>query len=76
MISSFTKYIRPIWYFNINYINGKNVPCHFIDYDKLGDSDKKKIVYDRDYSNHNVSKLDAAYQILVKGMNLREKESL
>ncbi len=66
-IFSFIKYINPNWYYNLK--SKKDVP-YWIDYNKLGDSDKELINYDIGYSSEHVSLLDAAYQAWAKGIVL------
>ena len=64
-IFPFIQYVRPLWYFN--HSSKRNI---WIDYNCLSDEDKMLIDYDENYSSKNVSLLDAAYQILLKGIAL------
>lgn len=68
MLFSFTKYIKPGWYFNLQ--PGKGIP-YFLDYDSLSESDKALLSVDQSYSSWEVSKIDAAYQAFQKGFIAR-----
>lgn len=69
MIFPFLKYINPVWYFNLS--TGSRIP-YFPDYDVLDERDKKLIEWDGQYSQREVSKLDAAYQAWNKGVIFME----
>ena len=63
---SFMKYVRPIWYFHQNPYEGKYAV--WVEYDQLSTKEKELINYDKDYSNSTLSRWDASYQALMKGV--------
>jgi len=66
-IFPFIKYVKPTWYFNIKGENGV-----WLDYRSLSDEDKELVDYDENFSSETVSLNDAAYQILMKGIGVKD----
>ena len=80
--NQFLKYIRPIWYFHLGTYNLTNNV--WVNYDQLSSEEKDIIKYDENYSDNQISKWDASYQALMKGiikpegyyLNIYEKKLL
>lgn len=69
---SFYLYIFPTWYFNLT---SKGTFAYFPDYDLLTRAEQALLDLDLGYSDHNVAKLDAAYQSLNKGFIMNCKKT-
>ncbi len=61
----FLKYLQPTWYFNLQPVKD-DIP-YFVDWDQLTEAERGLIDFDRKYSSHEVSLLDAAFQAWHKG---------
>jgi len=66
------QYVRPTWYFNLK---PKGDIPYFPDWDRLSAEARGVIDWDKGYSSRQVSKLDAAYQALYRGIVCREPEA-
>lgn len=71
-IFPFLKYIKPTWYFHLECQAGIH---YFPDYELLEGSNKEIIEWDQEYSNPQISKLDAAYQAWNRGIILKDVDS-
>jgi glycosyltransferase involved in cell wall biosynthesis len=69
----FVNYCTPNWYFNL--LKAQNLNCYLVNYDNLDQFEKSLIDYDENYSSKEVSLLDASYQALKKGINLKVKSN-
>lgn len=63
---NFNKIVKPNWCFNL--LSELSVDTVLVDYEKLQLEDRMLIDFDNEYSCIEVSKLDAAYQALLKGI--------
>lgn len=70
----FLRIVKPTWYFHLS--PRTSVIPYIVDYDLLNAEDKSLIKLDTAYSNYTVSKLDAAYQALNKGIIEYQSEKL
>ncbi len=68
------QYIKPIWYFSLKPYNKNNIV--WVEYDNLTVDQKKIISFDKNYSHIMVSKWDASYQALMKGIVHNSKQAL
>lgn len=64
MLFPFLQYINPTWYFNLPSTGSY---AYFPDYEQLETRHRSLIELDKNYSNWQVTKLDAAYQAWQKG---------
>jgi glycosyltransferase involved in cell wall biosynthesis len=71
---SFVNYCTPNWHFNL--LKSQKLNCYLVNYDNLNPYDKSLIDYDANYSSKAVSLLDASFQALKKGIDLKEKDNL
>jgi len=62
----FMKYVRPIWYFHLKPHDSEN--SVWSEYKQLSKKEKELIQYDEDYSNLVLSKWDASFQALMRGL--------
>ena len=70
----FLRYFRPIWYFHLSPLS--LAASIWADYRKLSQSKKDIISYDDDNSSENPKLLDAAFQVLNRGIIMAWKKSL
>jgi glycosyltransferase involved in cell wall biosynthesis len=69
----FVNYCTPNWYYNLLKYQNKN--CYLVNYANLAPFEKSLIEYDENYSSNEVSLLDASFQALKKGIDLKDKTS-
>ena len=65
----FINYCTPNWYFNL--LKSQILSCYLVNYDSLDQFQKSLIDYDENYSCKEVSLLDASFQALKKGIELK-----
>ncbi len=69
----FVNYCTPNWHFNL--LKSQKLNCYLVNYENLDAFEKSLIDYDENYSSKGVSLLDASFQALKKGIDLKDKTS-